>query len=82
MIHLVQFRPECVLLAKVGGMLRAARANAMRDIFEQMNSVGGMGSANETDSLQLDLHGLHVEEAKSILQEFVFPILPALKRSI
>ena len=75
-----KYRETVTKMERVSQMLRSARMNAMRDIFEQMNSVGEMGSTNESDSLRLDLHGLHVDEAKSILQEFVFPILPAMKR--
>ena len=30
--------------------------------------------------MSIDLHSLHVEEAKSILQDFILPVLPVLKK--
>jgi DNA-nicking Smr family endonuclease len=31
-------------------------------------------------SVQVDLHGLHVREAKEKIDEYILPILPALKK--
>jgi DNA-nicking Smr family endonuclease len=65
--------------------LNEARKNAAADIFERMNSFGNMGSIIDEDdenskSVQVDLHGLHVREAKEKIDEYILPILPALKK--
>ncbi len=66
--------------------LNEARKNAAADIFERMNSFGNMGAIVEEDErfsrVHIDLHGLHVNEAKEKVNEYVMPILPALKKII
>ena len=68
--------------------LNEARKNAANDIFERMNSGGNMGALIEEEDGQVqglvhvDLHGLHVKEAKERINEYVLPILPALKKVI
>ncbi|KAJ3107733.1 hypothetical protein HDU97_003403 [Phlyctochytrium planicorne] len=53
---------------------------AARDIFERSNSSGGMGQiSNDRWELYVDLHGLHVEEAKLMMEQFVLPVVPVLK---
>ncbi len=34
----------------------------------------------KSEIMHIDLHGLHVHEAESILQDYVLPVLPVLKR--
>ncbi len=68
--------------------LNEARKNAASDIFERMNSGGNMGAIVEEEDgqthglVQVDLHGLHVKEAKERVAEYVLPILPAMKKMI
>ena len=67
--------------------LHEARKNAASDIFERMNSFGNMGAILVDDlenasRLHIDLHGLHINEAKEKVNEYVVPILPALKKII
>ena len=62
--------------------LNEARQNAASDIFERINSRGNMGVLEETGIVHVDLHCLHVNEAKERVKEFVLPILPVLKRMI
>jgi DNA-nicking Smr family endonuclease len=54
--------------------LERSKELASADVFERMNSLGQMGT--EVDGkLKIDFHGLHVEEAKEKIEEFVLPIL-------
>jgi hypothetical protein len=73
-------------LQDVQRILHESRKNAAADIFERMNSFGNMGAIVEEDEsfsrVHIDLHGLHVNEAKEKVNEFVLPILPALKKMI
>jgi DNA-nicking Smr family endonuclease len=54
--------------------------NAMNDIFEQVNSRGSKGVENESGIYKVDFHGLHVNDAKSILEDYVFLCLPVLEK--
>ena len=56
--------------------LRESQLNAANDIYERMNSVEQPSS----DIMSIDLHGLHVSEAKSILRDYVLPVLPVLQK--
>ena len=58
--------------------LHESRLNAAADIYERMNAV--QKKESQVDIMSIDLHGLHVEEAKSILQDYVLPVLPVLKK--
>ena len=75
-------------LQELNKRLNEARKNAANDIFERMNSGGNMGALIEEEDVQIqglvhvDLHGLHVKEAKERVNEYVLPILPALKKVI
>ena len=75
-------------LQDVQARLNEARKNAAADIFERMNSFGDMGSTvediknNSATRLHVDLHGLHINEAKEKINEFIMPILPSIKRII
>ena len=55
--------------------LAKARENAAKDIFERMIASGGMGSLSGDTLLKIDIHGLHVEEAKAQITEYVLPVL-------
>ena len=45
-------------------------------------SLSGVGSETRSSLVHVDFHGLHVGEAKERVDEFVMPILPALKKMI
>jgi DNA-nicking Smr family endonuclease len=51
-----------------------AMKNAARDIYERVNSKAE-GSCSEKC---VDLHGLHVDEAKEVVTEYVMPVLKAV----
>jgi DNA-nicking Smr family endonuclease len=75
-----------VLLQEVESLrlkLQQVQDNAARDLFERMNSLGGdKGVENKENDLELDFHGLHVNEAKKIFEELVPPILPVLRKVV
>ena len=52
-----------------------ARENAANDIFERMNASGSMGTLSANTLLKIDIHGLHVKEAKAQITEYVLPVL-------
>jgi len=63
--------------------LKTARLNARDEIYEQLNSVGTMGaqrSVGGRDLIQIDFHGLHVDEMHRKFDEQVKPILPVVKK--
>ena len=68
--------------------LSGARKNAANDIYERMNSSGNMGivieevDGQEKGLVHVDLHGLHCNEAKERVNEYILPILPVLKKII
>ena len=62
--------------------LAKARENAASDIFERMNASGGMGSLSGDTLLKIDIHGLHVEEAKTQITEYVLPVLQVVSKVI
>ena len=70
-----KFRKISKQIDELRASLRESRLNAAFDIYERVNSV-----QSSSDIMQIDLHGLHVAEAKSILQDYVLPVLPVLKR--
>lgn len=67
-------------MRKVRIDLAAAREKAREDIYSRMNSVGEMGAQQEgRDGLiQVDYHGLHVNEMRTKFKEHVLPILPVV----
>ena len=71
-----KFRKVSKQIDGLKATLRESRLNAAFDIYERVNSV----SSSDSDIMSIDLHGLHVQEAKSILQDYVLPVLPVLKR--
>ncbi|MEL7181905.1 MAG: hypothetical protein AAFN63_19130, partial [Pseudomonadota bacterium] len=68
-------------------LLPSARETARNVIYQRMNSVGMMGvsimddhdnddrSSPSHGTIQVDFHGLHVDEAKQQLDEHILPIL-------
>jgi len=62
--------------------LHKAKESASFDIYSQMNSTGSMGRCDDNGQIQLDFHGLHVKEAKSMYDDIVDPILPIIERLI
>ena len=59
-----------------------ARENAANDIYERMNASGNMGTLSGNTLLKIDIHGLHVEEAKSQITEYVLPVLHVVSKVI
>jgi hypothetical protein len=57
----------------------AAHKNARDEIFNSINSAGGMGRESESGVLHIDFHALHVDEAKTKFDEDVMPVLPVVK---
>ncbi|KAJ3097596.1 hypothetical protein HDU97_004724 [Phlyctochytrium planicorne] len=75
-----KYRLAAARIGPLTSELNAARMNAARDIFERTNASGGMGSlSNNRREISVDLHGLHVGEAKEMLQQFVLPVVPVMK---
>jgi hypothetical protein len=60
--------------------LAKARNDAAKDIFESMNRFG-MGLRPDGFAY-VDLHCLHVFEVRSLLLEFVLPVLPVYKKIV
>ena len=57
------------------------RQNAANDIFERVNSQNGMGVITDEDqTVTIDLHGLHVDEAKLKLTELIFPVIEVFNK--
>ncbi|CAF0961640.1 unnamed protein product [Brachionus calyciflorus] len=68
-------------LEEIKEMLNMARMNAANDIYERMNSTSKMGSViNDGAIVQVDLHGLYVNEAIEKVKEFVMPMLSVLEK--
>ena len=59
-----------------------ARENAANDIFERMNASGSMGTLSANTLLKIDIHGLHVKEAKAQITEYVLPVLQVVSKVI
>ena len=62
--------------------LALARLNAREEIYTQLNSVGNMGAqqgaSDESGVIQIDFHGLHVNEMYEKFDGQVKPILPVV----
>jgi hypothetical protein len=68
-------------VGRIRKKLSAARRNASIDIFNLVNSAGGMGKESESGGLlYLDFHGLHVEEAINKFDSDIKPILPVVHK--
>jgi hypothetical protein len=67
------------ILVQLESRLQNAQINAAKDIYEQMNAFGNMGMEIEGSPILIDLHGLEVNEAKIIVDEYVVPILNIYK---
>ena len=60
--------------------LSQARLNARNDIFERINSRGGMGQQHrDTQEIRLDWHALSAQNARDQVDEQIVPVLPVLK---
>ena len=62
--------------------LGIARENAANDIFERMNASGSMGTLSGKTIMKIDIHGLHVEEAKAQISEYILPVLQVISKVI
>jgi hypothetical protein len=62
--------------------LTIARFKARDEICEKLNSVGDMGAqlTTQKDTIQVDLHGLHIAEMHIKFSELIKPILPVVKK--
>lgn len=65
--------------------LAAARVKARDNIYSSMNTVGAMGAQQEgghdgSSMIQVDYHGLHVNEMRRKFKEHIIPILPVVKK--
>ena len=60
--------------------LAIARFKARDGIYERLNSVGDMGAQQtaRNDTIQVDIHGLHVGEMHAKFSELIKPILPVV----
>lgn len=69
-------------LRKLQSDLKAARIKARDEIYEKLNTVGRMGaqSTELEDTIQVDFHGLHVNEMHSKHKELIEAILPVVKK--
>ena len=67
-------------LRTVRSELAAARLKARDEIYERLNTVGNMGAQDTSDAIQVDYHGLHVNEMHSKYEELVEAILPVVKK--
>ena len=72
----------CNEMIKVRSMLSAARQKSREDIYTRMNSVGAMGAQQDNNGglIQIDFHGLHVNEMRIKFKEQIIPILPVVKK--
>ncbi|KAJ3162167.1 hypothetical protein HDU88_007087 [Geranomyces variabilis] len=76
-----EWRATLARARDVAESLEQARDNAAAHIYERVNAAGKMGRAapNGRAPVHVDLHGLHEDEARRTLIDFVFPTLPVLK---
>ena len=75
-------RKICTELIEVRSKLCVARQKSREDIYTRMNSVGAMGAQQEGNDglIQIDFHGLHVDEMRIKFKEHILPILPVVKK--
>jgi DNA-nicking Smr family endonuclease len=66
-------------IKKLNSEIVAERSKSAREVFTRMNSAGDMGFVGQDGVVTIDLHGLHVDEAQSILEEFVIPLMSNLR---
>ena len=71
-----KYRKMTEHITELRSKMRASQLNAAHDIFERLNSV----DLSSSDIMSIDLHGLHVHEAKTILRDYVLPVLPVVKK--
>jgi len=61
--------------------LQSAIQNASKDIFERVNSKGkNLLKVNGKEVFSVDLHGLHINEAKLIANEYILPVLEVARQ--
>lgn len=60
--------------------LAAARVKARDEMYERLNTVGSIGAQDTSDAIQVDYHGLHVNEMHSKYEELVEAVLPVVKK--
>jgi len=76
-----EYREKFKMFKEIQSKLKEARKNAANDIYERINSHGNMGIVSDNhETVNVDLHGLHINEAKEKLNEIIFPFLPILKK--
>ena len=72
----------CMEIREVRSKLCAARQKSRDDIYTLINSVGAMGAQQGGNNglIQIDFHGLHVDEMKIKFKDHILPILPVVKK--
>ena len=61
-----------LILKEINKKLQNAIQNASRDIYERINSKGNFViRIDDREIFSIDLHGLHISEAKEIINELV-----------
>lgn len=68
----------CCNVRQVRKELGEARERAREDIYNKMNTVGSMGAEREGGMIQVDYHGLHVNELRKKFKDHIIPIIPAV----
>ena len=71
-------------LSETSRRMRQAMQNAARDIYERVNSKNNnmVKLRSDAEVFSVDLHGLHIGEAKEIIDEFVRPVLDVAKHIV
>ena len=68
-------------MKKLNENLKIAIQNASRDIYERINSKEkNFVNVDGKMIFSVDLHGLHVSEAKEIVDEHILPVLDELQQ--
>jgi DNA-nicking Smr family endonuclease len=77
-----EFKNLSKKVKKLQEKIKATQLDVSNDVFQQINSHGSMGMVGNDGKMSIDLHALHVDEAKTMLEEYVFPTLAVVKRVI
>ncbi len=72
----------CSNLRQVRKQLGEAREVAREEIYSNMNTVGSMGAERECGMIQVDYHGLHVNELRQKFKDHIIPIIPAVGKVV
>ena len=59
-----------------------AQEMAWEEIYNNMNTVGSMGAEQECGTVQVDYHGLYVNELRQKFKDHIIPIIPAVGKAM